>query len=303
MSESENLTVNFTQFCKQVIDVCFQIKKLIKKMVQMDKFKRAVAIGYLEKWYKPSHIAKDLGVSPSTITRLRAKVVKLGKERSLKNAPGQGRKDKASLRDVRLIINLIKRRPFLSAVRIKRVLAPTINHLSTRMVQKVLFRAGYKAFQAAKKPVLTAQMKAKRVKFATDHLHWTPQMWSKVMFSDESTFRLIRGTKKTVRRRFGSDRYAEPFCIRTVKHPGSVMIWGAFDGARGRAGLRFLPKDVTMNSVEYVKTLQEHMVRWFKGRGDTHFLQVRFLELKLFLTHDVSGWGSMPPQQDDHGLP
>ena len=42
-------------------------------------------------------------------------------------------------------------------------------------------------------------------------------------------------------------------------------------------------------SVEYVKTLQEHMVRWFKGRGDTHFLQVRFLELKLFLTHDVLG--------------
>ena len=53
-----------------------------------------------------------------------------------------------------------------------------------------------------------------------------------------------------------------------------------------------------MNSVEYVKTLQEHMVRWFKGRGDTHFLQVRFLELKLFLTHDVSGWGSIPPEQE-----
>ena len=164
----------------------------------MDKFKRAVAIGSLEKGYKPHHIAKDLGVSPSSITRLRAKVVKLGKERSLKNAP------------VRLIINLIKRRPFLSAVRIKRVLAPTINHLSTRMVQKVLFRAGYKAFQAAKKPVLTAQMKPKRIAFATDHLHWTPQMWFKVMFSDESTFRLIRGTKKTVRRRFRSDTYAEP---------------------------------------------------------------------------------------------
>ena len=94
----------------------------------MDKFKRAVAIGYLEKGYWPSHIAMDLGVSPSSITRLRDKVGKLGKDRSLKNAPGQGRNDRASLRDVK--------------------------------------------------------------------------MWSKVMFSDESTFRLIRGTKKTVRRRF-----------------------------------------------------------------------------------------------------
>ena len=51
-------------------------------MVQIDKFNRALAIGYLEKGYKPFHIAKDLGVSPSSITRLRDKVVKWGKERS-----------------------------------------------------------------------------------------------------------------------------------------------------------------------------------------------------------------------------
>ena len=97
-------------------------------MVQLDQFQRAVAIGYLDKGYKPTHIAKDLGVSPSSITRLKDKVAKLGKDRSLKNARGQGRKDKASLRDV--------------------------------------------------------------------------MIWSKVMFSDESTFWLIWGTKKTVRRRF-----------------------------------------------------------------------------------------------------
>ena len=80
------------------------------------------------KGYRPSHISKDLWVSPSSIARLRDKVGKLRKDRSLKNAPGQGRKDKASLRDVKT--------------------------------------------------------------------------WSKVMFSDKSTFRLIRGTKKIVRRRF-----------------------------------------------------------------------------------------------------
>ena len=76
-----------------------------------------------------------------------------------------------------------------------------MDHLSVRMVQKTLCRCGYKAFRAAKKPMLTAAMKAKRVKFATDHLHWTPAMWSKVLFSDETTFRLVRGTSKIVRRR------------------------------------------------------------------------------------------------------
>ena len=43
-------------------------------MVQMDKFKRAVAIGYLEKGYRPSHIAKDLEVTTSSGVE---KVVKL----------------------------------------------------------------------------------------------------------------------------------------------------------------------------------------------------------------------------------
>ena len=40
----------------------------------MDKFKRAVAIGYLEKGYRPSHIAKDLEVTTSSGVE---KVVKL----------------------------------------------------------------------------------------------------------------------------------------------------------------------------------------------------------------------------------
>ena len=46
------------------------------------------------------------------------------------------------------------------------------------------------------------------------------------MFSDESTFKLVRGTRKTVRRRAGSDRFKASFCLKTVKHPGSVYGLG-----------------------------------------------------------------------------
>ena len=243
------------------------------KPKHMDQFQRALAISRLDNGERPSHIAKDMGVSPSSITRLRKKVREVGKVRALKNKPGQGRPQKASLQDIRIILKSIKKRPFLSCVRIKHLLAPQLDHLSVRMIQQTLCRCGYKAFRAAKKPMLTAAMKAKRVKFATEHLHWTPEMWSKVLFSDESTFRLVRGTSKTVRRRWGHDRYSETYTIKTIKHPGSVMIWGAFDGATGRAGIRFLPKDVTMNSVEYVATLQEHMLDFYQRRANTHFLQ------------------------------
>ena len=52
----------------------------------------------------------------------------------------------------------------------------------------VLFKAGLKARHAARKPMLTDRMKAQRMEFATSHLHWTPEVCSKVSFADESTY-------------------------------------------------------------------------------------------------------------------
>ena len=59
--------------------------------------------------------------------------------------------------------------------------------------------------------------------------------WRKVMFTDESTFRLVRGGYKLVRRPQGVSRYASKYTIKTVKHPESVMMWGAFSGNKGRS--------------------------------------------------------------------
>ncbi len=50
---------------------------------------------------------------------------------------------------------------------------------------------------AAKKPLLTKKMTKNRLAFCKKYLRWTPPQWENVMFSDESTFRLVnsRGTK------------------------------------------------------------------------------------------------------------
>ena len=44
------------------------------------------------------------------------------------------------------------------------------------------------------------------------------------MFTDDSTFRLVRGMKKIVKRKSGSDRYSKEYVIKTVKHSG--FLWG-----------------------------------------------------------------------------
>ena len=79
------------------------------------------------------------------------------------------------------------------------------------------------------------------------------------MFCDESTFKLVRGGSKTVRRPSTASRYDTRFTVKTVKHPAIVMVWGAFSGTKGRGCLYFLPKDVTMKASNYVNVLEEHL--------------------------------------------
>ena len=79
------------------------------------------------------------------------------------------------------------------------------------------------------------------------------------MFSDESTFTLVRGVPKMVRPPSSASRYDPKFTVKTTKHPGSVMVWGASSGNLGRPGLYFVPKNVTMRGSIYIDILKEHL--------------------------------------------
>lgn len=83
------------------------------------------------------------------------------------------------------------------------------------------------------------------------------------MFSDESTFRLVSGGSKFIRRTATVSRYDAKYTVKTVKHPDSVMVWGAFSGNKGRGGLYFLPKNVTMRAVHYISVLEEHLLNFW----------------------------------------
>ena len=86
-----------------------------------------------------------------------------------------------------------------------------------------------------KKSFVSAKNRRARLKFAKEHLNWTANQWSKIIWSDESKFNM-----------FGSDgiKYVQhPIGLRndvkyqvpTVKHgSGSVMVWSCF--SRDRVG-------------------------------------------------------------------
>ena len=79
------------------------------------------------------------------------------------------------------------------------------------------------------------------------------------MWSDESKFEVISTRNKFVRHPRGVSRYGKRYCNRTVKWPDSVMVWGAFSGNDGRAGLAFLKQGVTMNGPIYLDVLKKHL--------------------------------------------
>ena len=129
-----------------------------------------------------------------------------------------------------------------------------------------------KSRRPAKKPLVSPKMQRKRLQFCRSYRHWMADDWAKVMFSDESTFQQFTDTKMFVHRPSGSNpvdpRYTKP----TVKHSPSIMVWDAFS-AKGRAGLFFLPKGITMMEDRYIDILDSHLVNFMEIHKCEWFLQ------------------------------
>ena len=197
---------------------------------QMTPVERAKALGLLSAGFTQREVALECNRSRAAISKLAKKAREVGFEKALKVLPGRGRKTLATLGDIRKMIRLVQQRPFLSSKEVKRLMGPRGEKFSVRRVQELLNKAGYKSRHAARKPMLTERMKAQRMEFATSHLHWTKEEWSKVSFTNESTFRLVRGGIKFIRRARGGNRSDQWYCRKTVKHSVSIMVWGMFDG-------------------------------------------------------------------------
>ena len=78
-----------------------------------------------------------------------------------------------------------------------------------------------------------------------------------LIFLDESTFRLVGGWSKLVRRPSGSSKYYSKSTVNMVKYLESIMVWGAFSGNSGRWGLFFLPKIFTLAGANYLEVLEQ----------------------------------------------
>ena len=185
-----------------------------------------------------------------------------------------GRPTKLSKTTLKLLkINLTKN-PFLTAFELQQMYPDLLSGVCVRTIQFHIRRDHNMPIRkAAVKPLITSRMRKDRLEFFQKYKDWTPEDWQAVMWSDESTFRVIQARRGFVRREHGRHRFHPRFTNPVVKHAKSTMIWACFSGQSGRGGLYFLPDGKTMNSEKYMKVLEDHLLPFFELHGCKYFMQ------------------------------
>ena len=148
-------------------------------------------------------------------TAVHKAIAKYQQDGSYTDKKRTGRPRVTTAREDNVMRRIVVRSPTISIKKIRAELLRRgcqINHMiAFRRLSKEF---NLKSYKPAKKPRLTAPMKAKRLQFSSNHQHWTAGKWGKVFFSDKSTFQQFVVQKRHVRRPTGK-RFDERYTIPT----------------------------------------------------------------------------------------
>jgi transposase len=235
-------------------------------------------------------IAEILNVSQATVKRINSKL-RAGLELEAVRKGRCGRKRITSARDDRRIKKVIEENRRMPAKKLKTVLEEQGVKVSVNTLRRRSYEQGFKCRRPLKKPKLTPAMIKKRLTWAKEHAAFTQDDWNKVVFSDESTFEILADKAQFVRRRSGEKQ--KPECIiRTVKHPGSIMVWSCIS-SKGTGRLYIVQG--TMKQDQYKTVLQTRLIpqlkEWFPNGERVTFMQDGALchtakSIKAFLANE-----------------
>ena len=223
-------------------------------MKRISEQKTSNVVALLNEGLSVRSIAARMGVSKSTVSRIR-RSVSHGNE-----MPRGGRPALLTVREKRLVVRKITSGECDTATDAKKVLAEMCNtdvHANT--VRNALKEAGLKGSVKYKKPFLSARHMKARFEFATKYKHWTVHDWRRVVWSDETKVnRFGSDGRKWCWKKPGSaikSHHVQP----TVKFGGgSIMVWGCMTAQ----GTGYACKiEGRMDSELYVNILNDELLR------------------------------------------
>ena len=142
---------------------------------------RLIAVGMSKAGLSTRVIADKLRVPKPSVGRWISKYRELG---HVNRKKGSGRPRKLSSRDVRKIVRNVSKKPFHHVTKLSPITA------SKRLVWRALRQAGLRSRRPLRRPFLCARHKHERMDWAMRHSHWWENQWRRIVWSDESRFRL-----------------------------------------------------------------------------------------------------------------
>lgn len=129
--------------------------------------------------------------------------------------------------------------------------------ISPKTTGNRLQRMGYKSYKAKRKPLLTKAQIKRRYQWAKQHLRWTGNDWSRIIWSDESPFPVLYGNigRRVIRKK--NEGFRNDCVKKESKFPCTVQIWGCF-GYRGIGNMTIYRN--TINAVRYQAILKDHLL-------------------------------------------
>ena len=215
--------------------------------------KRAIIAQYVRDGLTVREIATRINIPKSTVGNIVKRFKVSGSSEAGKHT---GRKRVTTRREDLLLKRAVMKHPSMSSLELK---IECQSKASPQTIRRRLVKEfGLRSRRPARKPLLNRAQRLKRLAFCQKHRQWTATEWSKVMFSDESTFCQFGSFVNLVRRPLKT-RFLPKYTVATVKHSPKVMLWGCFS-ATGRGSLYFVPQNQTVNGAEYLNILQTKLV-------------------------------------------
>ena len=197
---------------------------------------RGKIIALAEEGYSQRVIADRVCCSQKSVSLILKKKKECG---SVDDRKITGRPRATTRRQDRTIVRKSKSNRFKTAPQIRSEMRSQYSvGASVSTIQRRLREAGLYGCKARKKPRLTPAHKKARLAFACQHKDWTPEQWSRVVFSDESRFLLFRSDGRAYVRRAAGEEFRDECLQFTVKHGGGgIMVWGCIN-SRGVGHLK-----------------------------------------------------------------
>uniref|UniRef100_A0A8K9XI19 Tc1-like transposase DDE domain-containing protein n=1 Tax=Oncorhynchus mykiss TaxID=8022 RepID=A0A8K9XI19_ONCMY len=200
-------------------------------------------------------ISQALNIPRSTVQAI---ILKWKEYQTTANLPRPGRPSKLSAHTRRRLIRDAAKRPMITLDELQRSTAEVGDSVHRTTISRILHKSGLYGRVARRKPFLKDIHKKCCLKFATRHLGDTPNMWKKVLWSDETKIELFGNNAKRYVWRKSNTAHHPEHTITTVKHDGgSIMVWACFSSAGTGKMVKI---DGKMDGAKYRTILEENLM-------------------------------------------